>query len=199
MRGFIWLTLQRPDCPPVQSKAISAETIKAPPNRIAFDFSEDPIEVESNTVTHTLIIHTDDTYDNFVTEQACRGVEVGVDSADENSQPWFRLHQQKNDIAIDYYKNTVREPRDDNEILEIPNRYRNSLIEQTLERSYNKGGYDLGLASVHGANARKMIAIARQQEKQRTLGDRIFDGEQVISSRYHEVQNGVLRGSVFNH
>ena len=133
MRGKVWLTLQRPDCPPVQSMALEASTIKAIPDRIAFDFSADPIEITADEVVHTLTIHTDDDYDNFVTEEDCRGIEVAVDS-DTDGQPWFRLHQVKNDIAIDYYKNTVPEPLDDDETLEIPDRYRNCLIEQTLEK-----------------------------------------------------------------
>ena len=196
LKGMIWLTMKIDGCPAVPSKAIDAFSIKSLPAAVAFDFSEDPIEVNLDPVVYTLTIHTNDAYDNFVTEQDCRGAEVGVD-AESSGCPWFQLHQVKNDIALDYYKNTVNEPQDDDETLEIPNRYRNSLIEQTLERAYNKGGYDLGLASVHGANARKMIAIARQQEKQRTLGDRIFINEHVIPSLYHDVQDGVLRGTAF--
>ena len=139
------------------------------PNWIYFDFTENPIDLEAFADNFTMIFGTDQEYIDNVTGYE-GGIEIGIDV---DTVPFFELHPVRNDIIIEYYKNTVQILDDDNDIPEIPDRYHRTIVDMVIARACEKDGYNLALSARYHERASRAIRQARMQAKQATLGDQI--------------------------
>ena len=195
--GRFWLGVTPPDCPEVISYSNDA-TVMAQPTCIVFDFSDNPIEIFPETQRFKLTFHTDDEYKAYLNSSPnCNGIEVVGDSYDPNPVPFFQLHEQRKDIQIDYYKNEVKEPETDSEHVEVPNRYREHIMNLVLEMAYDKDGINMNLALKYRADAMKQMMIAKNQEKQKVRGRRIWLSDRPASLIYSRWDGRTLRGRAF--
>jgi len=171
----IWMTL-RPvgdNTYTLVSKTIAASDIESVPAWYAFDFTLSPVEILSDAVTWELEIVVDEQYEEAdLSEQGGPGVQVSVD--DQNTA-WFQLHSYRNDLQVDYYRNSVREILDHDEPLDLPfyppARYHDTLVDMIVEKALRKGQFDLLSANDYRRRSEMDIKYARSQAKLKTQGD----------------------------
>lgn len=195
--GLFWLGVTPPDCPEIVSYAKDTHAVGPSNTYIVFDFSDNPIEIFPDQQKFTVTFHTDETYQSYLTSTDCDGIQVVGDSFDDSPAPFFQLHEQRKDLHVDYYKNDVREPESDSERLEIPNRYREHLMNLILEMAYDKDGLNPNLALKYGGKAKMDMMIAKNQEKQKTKGRRIWTSDRRPNLVYARWDGHYLRGRAF--
>ena len=163
------------------SHQIPAAYIDARPNWIPFDFTQNPIEVSEIATRWQMELKGDGDYlfpsgieledPAFVLKQyRGEGVLVGVG---DNDVAYIRFNRLRNDIEVEYYRNTCDRMEEDTDVPEVPQRYHHTLRKMVLEKAYLKGGYDMRLAERWGAEARSEISLARTQAVIPTMGDRL--------------------------
>lgn len=163
------------------SHQIPAAFIDARPNWIPFDFTQNPIEVTETPTRWKMTLRGDGDYlfplgieledPSYVLRNfGGEGVLVGVEESDV---AYFRLNRLRNDIEVEYYRNTCEPMEEDTDVPEVPQRYHHTLRKMVLEKAYLKGGYDMALAERWGSEARSEISLARTQAVIPTIGDRL--------------------------
>lgn len=150
---------------------IPADTINARPDWIYFYFTENPIEINTDLQEFTMRITPDGEYQDAVPEEyGGIGVEIGADEDFETA--FIQLHRLRNDMEILYYSNYCEELVSDDQELEIPRRYHQTIVKQTVGKAYAKGNMNLSASQYWTAQADREIMVAKAQAKIPTLGSR---------------------------
>ena len=167
-----------------------------------FDFSINPIRIPAgDSQRYVMSIAASPEYLEAQWEDYGDRVEIAVDrQADSEGNfeypSYFQLHQLRDDIELDYYRNTT-DPltRDDDEI-QIPRRYHRTLIEMVCARALRKDGYDLVMAREYDKKTKDEISYARTQAQIKTLGPlkRVERYGRTGNRRYMTVSGGRLTG-----
>lgn len=153
-----------------ESGPIRAETVNARPEWVVFDFTHNPIEAWTEQVNYILRIFGDALYQDADPEEfGGVGAEVGIDD-DENA--YIQLHRLRNDIEVEYYRNKCDPLLDDDQKLEIPQRYQHTIVKMVTAKAYGKGNYNLPAAREWKADADEDIKKAKAQAIIPTLGQR---------------------------
>jgi len=138
---------------------------------IHFDFSENPLEVLADT-PQSYVINFDVSADYLRATDPTFGnrIEIAHNVVSSAKIAYFQLHQVKNDVEIDYYRNITEELTNDDEFIEIPSRYNRTLIKMVCGRALKKSRLNLQAALVYDREAKEEIAYARSQAAVKTLG-----------------------------
>jgi len=148
-----------------------ADVVNARPDWMYFYFTENPIEVNTDVQEFTMRLFGDGDYqDADPQEYGGAGVEIGVDP--ENYTAFTQLHRLRNDMEILYYSNYCEELVSDDQLLEIPQRYHNTIVKMTVGKAYAKGNMNLSASQYWMGQADHEIMIAKAQAKIPTLGSR---------------------------
>jgi len=190
----------------LKSHPIPALTVNVEPEWVLFDFTNAPVTLLDNVVSWRMQLHSDADYRN-----ADRGlyqgpgVQIGVDTTDGANAAWIQLHCMKNDLEIDYYRNTCPPVLNRDEELALPYyppaRYHPTIIDMTLEKAMRKGQYNLGAANDYEARSKRDIMYARAQATLKTRGDiqRVPKRVRLSNRRgpYVNYRNGRFTGRAF--
>lgn len=138
-----------------------------------FDFTLSPIEINETITDWEMTLTADADYIAIdPVDKSGPGVQVGID-AEEIA--WFQMHRHRNDIQIDYYRNTVRQITDYDEPLDLPfyppTRYHDTIVDMTVEKALRKGQFDIPTANDYKRRTDADIKFARSQAKIKTKGD----------------------------
>lgn len=170
------------------SHPIPANSVAVRPEWYHFDFSLSPIELTETRRRWRMRLYGDSEYLDADPEvQRGDGVQIGVDASEarhhddsdrvtsEDDVAWFEMHRLKNDIQVDYYRNTCPAVTDFDEALNLPLyppvRYHPTIVTMTVEKALRKGQYNIPVAESYKARADEDIAYARSQAKLKTYGD----------------------------
>ena len=153
------------------SQAVPASLIDPVGDWYTFDFSHSPMEVlAGDSETYQLLIITSDEYVDENRAHFGEGVQIAYELEDGEKVAFFQIHQLKDDIEIDYYRNTTDALASDDSEIEIPLRYHRTLVKMVLGRAWKKQGRDLQTALVYDREVEKDISYARSQAAVKTLG-----------------------------
>jgi len=155
-----------------ESGMIRADTINARPEWVAFDFTANPIEAHTEEMDFILRLFGDSRYQD-ADPDVYGGVGVEVGTHPTNGSAYIQLHRLRNDIEIQYYRNKCDSLSDDDQELEIPQRYHHTIVKMTVSKAYGKGNYNLPAAREWKADADADIKLARTQAIIPTLGNRL--------------------------
>lgn len=156
-----------------RSNPMPAAEVGVRPDWYHFDFTLSPIELTETRTRWQLRLYGDSDYlaADPVAQQG-GGVQIGVD---DNTVAWFEMHRLKNDIQVDYYRNTCPIVTDFDEALGLPlyppARYHPTIVTMTVEKALRKGQYNIQVAESYKARADEDIRSARSQAKLKTYGD----------------------------
>lgn len=190
----------------LRSRPIEALRVNVEPEWVLFDFTLAPITLLDEPVTWLMQIQVDADYRNADHGlYQGPGVQVGVDTTGGGSVAWLQLHCMKNDLEIDYYRNTCPPVLNYDEELELPYyppaRYHPTIIDMTLEKAMRKGQYNMAAANDYEARSKRDIMYARAQATLKTRGDiqRVPRRVRLANRRgpYVNYQNGRFTGRAF--
>lgn len=172
MPGTIELYVREPDKGFYNiSQPLPASAVAPLGDWFTFDFNHSPIEVlAGDPRTYQLLFITSDEYISEDRSHFGEGVQVAVEDENDTDVAFFQLHQMKDDIEIDYYRNTTDDFVDDDSLIQLPSRYHRTLIKMVLGRVWKKQGRDLQTALVYDREVMKEISYARSQAQIKTLG-----------------------------
>ena len=190
----------------LKSHPIEAFRVNVEPEWVLFDFTESPMTLLDAPVTWTMRIQADADYRNADHGlYQGPGVQVGVDTTGGGSVAWIQLHCMKNDLEIDYYRNTCPRVVNRDEELALPYyppaRYHPAIIDMVLEKAMRKGQYNMAAANDYESRSRRDIMYARAQATLKTRGDiqRVPKRARLANRRgpYVNYQNGRYTGRAF--
>lgn len=190
----------------LKSHPIEAFGVNVEPEWVLFDFTNAPITLLDAAVTWIMSIQVDADYRNADRSlYQGPGVQIGVDTAGGGEVAWIQLHCMKNDLEIDYYRNTCPRVLNRDEELALPfyppARYHPTIIDLTLEKAMRKGQYNMGAANDYEARSRRDIMYARAQATLKTRGDiqRVPKSVRLANRRgpYVNYANGRFTGRAF--
>lgn len=154
------------------SSVIYAENVSSVPGWYHFDFSNNPIEVNSTEQTYGLVLYADSDYLSHLSGAPGEvGIQVGAEPNDDVA--YFQLHEFRNDIETDFWANTCRKMTLDTDVPEVREDYHDTLIHMTDSYAMKKGGRFLRLAQEHEAIAQGEINQARTHQLQKTQGEKV--------------------------
>ena len=191
--GVMGLEFTRDEYPIKRSGLKDMAGISYQPAWVNFDFSASPITYEDLSTDYQLKFYVDDDYVDNVDELG-GGVQFAYD---DDNVPFFMFHPLRNDIVIEYYRNTTRILENDEDVPEIPDRYHRTLIDMVIARSLEKDGFNLQLASYYQGRVAKGLREARGQAMQNTLGDQVATDSIQSSGDYITYSDGRLVGRGF--
>ncbi|MXZ00209.1 hypothetical protein F4Y93_06000 [Candidatus Poribacteria bacterium] len=155
------------------SGELSVDSINARPEWVHFDFTQNPIEINPTEQTYRMQLHVDNDYiDAEPRNYGGSGILVGTETVEEIPQAFFQMHRLRNDLEVEYYRNTCDVMTADDDKLNIPDRYTETIVHMVLEKCYLKDGYDPRLAAYWHAKAETEIKEAKAQAVIPTLGKR---------------------------
>ena len=170
--GTIQLLVREPNTSYLKfSQPIPASMVEPIDDWYTFDFNHNPIEVlagDSGTFDLTISASPEYTAADAITYG--EGVQVGYEVEEGNNVAYFQIHQLRDDVEIDYYRNTTDALASDDSEIQIPQRYHRTLIKMVLGRLWKKQGRDLQTALVYDRETKKEISYARSQAAVKTLG-----------------------------
>lgn len=153
------------------SKFINVRDLGVRPEWVHFDFTFHPIEFVPDITNYRFTFIGDEDYLNTPrTEYGNEGPQFAVEREGADSRLYFQLHEFRQDIELDFYRNEVEPIQTDTEDLEIPDTYHRTIIKMVVARALRKGGRDLTGALYWEAEAEKDIQAARAQAALRTRG-----------------------------
>ena len=178
--GNIWVSFTNrsdPDGWVHVSGEIPANTINARPEWVHFDFTHNPIEVNSDEQRYLMQLHADEEYLNATPgNYGGTGIVIGTNpyelDGDIEELPFFQMHRLRNDLEIEYYRNVCDLLEHDGQELDIPDRYSETITKMVLEKANMKSRYDLQSAIFWGEKANEEIKKAKAQAMIPTLGKR---------------------------
>ena len=153
-----------------ESFPIRANAIAQRPDWYNFDFSQNPIEIVDEVIGYTLTIRGDDRYSEVSPSvRDGKGIQVGVaEQEDGTDVMYFQAHRLKNDIEVDYFRQSCNPIEHDDDPLEVPHVYYPHLENMTLEQCWSKRRIDMVTADRYGTKAAGQILEARTHAKQKT-------------------------------
>ncbi|MCY3739899.1 MAG: hypothetical protein OXH00_02645 [Candidatus Poribacteria bacterium] len=155
------------------SGELSADSINSRPEWVHFDFTQNPIEINSTEQTYRMRLHVDNDYQAAEPRSyGGSGILVGTQVVEGTPQAFFQIHRLRHDLEVEYYRNTCDVMTDDEDVINIPDRYTETIVHMTLEKCYLKDGYDPRLAAYWQAKAEMEIKEAKAQAVIPTLGKR---------------------------
>ena len=180
--GNIWLEAQREPLSENythRSADFPADEINARGEWIEFDFTQHPIELTPEEVNLQLRVMVDEDYVDADPQQyRGDGVLIGIEPDDQDSisagSAFIEMHRHRNDIEIEYYRNTCDPLVEVDDIPNVPLRYHPTLVEMTVGKANKKGGHDLQQSSQFESKAAGEILLARTQAKIATMGSRSY-------------------------
>ena len=190
----------------LKSNPIPALFVNVEPEWVLFDFTNAPVTLLPNAVTWKMGIQTDADYRNAdASTYQGPGVQIGIDTTGEAGTAWLQLHCMKNDLEIDYYRNTCPPILNYDEELELPYyppaRYHPTIIDMVLAKAMRKGQYNLAAANDYEGRSKRDIMYARAQATLKTRGDiqRVPKRVRVSNRRgpYVDYRNGRFTGRAF--
>ena len=153
------------------SKFINVRDLGIRPEWVHFDFTFHPFELRPDISKYRFTFIADEDYLNTPrTAYGNEGPEFAVERVGGDSFLYFQLHEFRQDIELDFYKNEVEPIETDHEDLEVPDTYHRTIIKMVVARALRKGGRDLQGALYWEAEAEKDIQAARAQAALRTRG-----------------------------
>ena len=154
------------------SRELFADSINSFPEWVHFDFTPNPIEVNSTQQIYKMELHVDSDYRAVEPRSyGGSGVLIGVDAADP-PYAFFQMHRLRHDLEVEYYRNVCDVMEDDDDVINIPDRYTETIVHMTLEKCYLKNAYNTQLAAYWGAKADAEIKEAKASAVVPTLGRR---------------------------
>ena len=157
-----------------ESGKVYADVIAPRPDWHYFDFANNAIEVSENVQSYAMRLYGDSEYqDANPAEYGGIGVEIGTDPETGNNTPYFQLHRLRQDIEIEYYRNKVDPLLNDDQELEIPQRYHHTIVKMVVSKAYAQGNYNLPASREWKADADDDIKLAKTQAIIPTLGRRL--------------------------
>ncbi len=164
--------LGKPDYEYWYSGYININDIGVLPEWVHFDFTYSPVELTPDVEGYNITFIVDRNFYN--TPRAAYGddgPQFAVEVFDDGTRGmYFQMHEFRQDIELDFYKNEVAAIDTDYEDLEVPNPYHRTIISMVIGRALRKNGRDLQGALVWEAEAEKEIKAARAQAVLRTRG-----------------------------
>ena len=155
------------------SGELSADSINSHPEWVHFDFTQNPIEINPTEQTYRMQFHVDNDYRNAEPRNyGGSGILIGTDTVEGTPQAFLQMHRLRHDLEVEYYKNTCDQMTDDEDVIDIPDRYTETIVHMVLEKCYLKNAYNMQLASYWGAKAEAEIKEAKAQAVIPTLGRR---------------------------
>ena len=153
------------------SKYVNVRDLGIRPEWVHFDFTFAPVELtpELDVYTFSFIVDSD-FYRVPRAAYGDDGPQFAVDRRDDTQTLYFQMHEYRQDIELDFYKNEVEPIDTDHEDLEVPDVYHRTLIKMVAARALRKGSRDLTSALYWEAEAEKEIKAARAQAVLRTRG-----------------------------
>lgn len=155
------------------SGELPASSINARPEWVHFDFTQNPIMIDPTATTYRMQLHVDEQY--LAAEPrnyGGSGIVLGTEDVEGTPQAFFQMHRLRNDLEVEYYKNTVDLMETDDAVFDIPDRYTETIVKMVLEKCYLKGGFDPQLAAFWHAKAETELKEAKAQAVIPTLGKR---------------------------
>lgn len=167
-----------------------------------FDFSINPIRIPAGEGReYVLSIAATPPYLEADWEEYGDRVEIAINTVSDGegriqNPAYFQLHQLRDDIELDYYRNTTDELTSDDDEIQLPQRYHRTLIEMVVARALRKNSYDLVGANMYTKKTDKEISYARTQAQVKTLGpiQRVERYRRGRGRRYMTVSGGRLIG-----
>ena len=152
------------------SGEIPASSINARPEWVHFDFTENPIEINPTEQQYFMQMHVDEDYLNAMpSHHGGSGILIGTDA---DAYPFIQMHRLRNDLEVEYYRNVCDRLEHDDQALDIPDRYSETITKMTLEKANLKDKYDLQTALFWKGKADDEIKEAKAQAVIPTLGKR---------------------------
>ncbi len=163
--------LGKPEYETYYSKYINIADLGIRPEWVHFDFTFHPIELEPNVEGFFMTFASDTDFKNTPrATYADEGPQFAIDRVGGDKRLYFQLHEYRQDIELDFYKNEVTSIETDHEDLEVPDTYHRTIIKMVAARALRKGNRDLQGALLWEAEAEKDIQAARAQAALRTRG-----------------------------
>lgn len=163
--------LGKPDYEYYFSKFVNVRDMGIRPEWLHFDFTFHPMELDPDVERFNFTFIADqDFYNTPRAAYADEGPQFAVNRVGEDPHLYFQLHEFRQDIELDFYKNEVDQIDTDHEDLEVPDTYHRTIIKMVLGYALRKGGRDLTGALYWEAEAEKEIKQARAQAALRTRG-----------------------------
>lgn len=158
---------------PLYSKLLCAKDVSTRPSWHYFDFTLSPVEINETVTRWTMCITGDSDYTEANAEtQGGDGVQVGVD---DNSTAYFELIRDRQDIQVDYYRNSVRPITDYDVPLDVPyypaEKTHDTLVNMVIEYALRKGQYDMRGANDYQSRNMEDMDYTRAQATLKTRGD----------------------------
>lgn len=171
--GNIWMSFTNQTDPHNYvhvSGELPANTLNARPEWVHFDFTENPIEITPTEQQYFMQLHADEDYVSASPgNYGGSGILIGID---EESCPFLQMHRLRNDLEVEYYLNACDLLQDDDDALQIPQRYDETITKMVLEKANMKGKYDMQSSLYWGQKAELEIREAKAQAVIPTLGKR---------------------------
>lgn len=161
----------RPEYEYWYSGYINTRDLGVEPEWVHFDFTYAPVELTPDITEYEFSFILDgDFYEVPRAAYGSDGPQFAVEVIDAARFLYFQLHQFRQDIELDFYKNVVEEITSDYQDLEIPDGYHDTLVDKVLGRVLRKGGRDTNNALIYEAKAEKDVKTSRTQAILRTRG-----------------------------
>lgn len=174
--GNLWMSMTNIACEPDEydfvhlSGPLTAASINSRPEWVHFDFTQNPIEINPTERLYRMQIHTDEEYQSAQPmEYGGEGIRIG---RMDDGQAFFLMHRLRHDLEVEYYQNVCDTLEDDDDILQIPDRYAETIRKMVLEKANLKDSYNPQMAAIYKSEADAEIMEAKAQAMIPTLGKR---------------------------
>lgn len=192
--GFIMMTFQPVNTYEISSYPLSASKIKPFGEWNHFDFTRNPIEITTEETTFEFALFGDPNYRSATpASREGEGVQIAVEG--DYDEPYIQLHQQRNDIEIDFFKNKCNVLESDDDVIEVPDRYFQTCLDLATSYATAQRRRDLAWSRELRAEAKEQMMKDKNQAQIKTHGRRRPRNRKHIGTGpYMYYRNGKLVG-----
>ena len=152
------------------SGELAVNSIDSQPKWVLFDFTHNPIEIDTTHQTYQMQLHVDTDYQNASPQQyGGSGIQVGTEVLHDTPQAFLQMHRLRNDLAVEHYKGSCDLMETDDAVCDVPDIYTETLVHQVLEKCYLKV-QNLQLSAYWGTKAAVAIREAKADAVIPTIG-----------------------------